>query len=314
MAPKLGLTWRDDRREVVGYVNRMRNLLFNRYDRLQLFDNVQHCFRPHRFRTKCGSGALCNSNYLGFTLPRYMAGIVSAWEYGLPLTIQTSWREHFFGKLPAGNRLEIIELPGDYPTEREVPNGKGLQMFADSFGDTGKVAVVEIKDIDGNIQGLRFDLQGNAWIKHPTVQVAEVLSVVLPPDLTGSVVLADDAGYELSIYAPGEHVPAYKRYGVPSTCRGNILVQATQRFTPVYFDCDVVEVGDQLVIEAFGRYFRFYESKDNAEQAQAQLNLNEAYQQIDGILSRDSGGNVPKITITPRGRLKLPGRTKLYPR
>src|SRR5687768_9961685 len=91
IAPKLGLSFTDNRSQVVTYLNRYRNFLFNLYEKERLFDNVFYCFRPSSFHNECSSCSPCDRCYLGFTLTRDMAGIKSAWAWDRPLTLRSSW-------------------------------------------------------------------------------------------------------------------------------------------------------------------------------------------------------------------------------
>ncbi len=120
MAPKMGLTWEDNRTEVIGYVNRYRNYLYNRYNERRLFDSVFQCFVPQRFRTLCRQCDPCASKFLGFTLPRFMAGVTGVWTHGIPLLQRSAWREQL--GLAA---VLCIGLPA-------------LNLLGESLGDSNK--------------------------------------------------------------------------------------------------------------------------------------------------------------------------------
>ena len=307
MAPKMGLTWEDNRTEVIGYVNRYRNYLYNRYNERRLFDSVFQCFVPQRFRTLCRQCDPCASKFLGFTLPRFMAGVTGVWTHGIPLLQRSAWREHYTGRAPDNGAIyDVVEQREHFPTERDIQTPSQLWMFAASNQDEGKAAYVEVRDTDGREQKLRFDLQGDGWAKSE-VFVEDIRSVVLPSNLKGAVTLATETGYELSAYSPTEIVPAYKRYALPAGCRTLALVQGTRPYVDLSFDNDVVEIGDRLVIEHFGKHFRYFESKDSTERQIATLELQSAFNHLDGLVSRDEGGKPPRPFASRLPRPRLPG-------
>ena len=293
IAPKIGLTWTDNRKEVVDFLNRYRNLLFNRYDKHNLFNDVWQCFCPQSFKNLCVTCDPCDRCYQGFSLPRDMASAVQVWEYNQPLRVRSHWREHYTGLAPwHGSRTDVVAVPEHFPTERDLPSASTLKIFAESLADSEKTVIVKVKDADGRTHKLEFTLNGDAWV-HTDVAVAEIVSVLLPTDRSGYLTLANADGYELSVYSPSETAPAYKRYKLPGNCHTNILVQGARQYVEVYFDDDMVEVGDRMVLEFMGRYFKYYESKDQRELQVAQLALVDAYKNLDGIVLRDAGGTAP---------------------
>lgn len=312
---KIGLTWQDNRDEIVDYLNRFRNLLYNRYEELRLFENVWQCFCPSSFHNECSSCNPCNRCYLGFTLPREMAGVVQAWQWGYPLRLRSSWREAFTGMAPSGgDHLDVVEVRENFPTERDLRSDGSLQVFAEAYGDNGKQLVIEATNTDNRQVKLEFILEGNGVVSSPAViKRGRIHNVILPADRCGSITLSNTDGYELSRYAPTENqVPAYKRYKLPARCRGNVLVQGTRQLTEVYFDTDVVEIGDRMVLEFMGTYFKHYESLDEREKRKAEKAMNDAYKQLDGLVSRDDGGKLPQPTIYGHARRALPGYRKHY--
>lgn len=314
MAPKLGLRWSDDRREVVDFLNRYRNLLYNRYERQRLFDSVFACFCPSLFHNECSSCSPCDRCYRGFTLPRDMAGAVQAWQWGYPLRMRNAWRESFTGRAPTGGDfLDVVEVRENFPTERDLQRPAYLQVFAENQSDGGKVVMLEVVDENRRPAKIKFTLEGSGTVTSDLL-VRSVKSVVLPSDRTGFIVLSDTNGWDLSQYSPGENsVPAYKRYKLPNRCSGNVLVQGTRQMTDVYFDEDVVEIGDRMVLEFMGTYFKHYESLDPRENAKGLQALQNAYDNLDGLVSRDDGGKLPQPVIHAKPKCQLPGYNKYYP-
>lgn len=314
IAPKIGLTMSDNRREVVDYLNRYRNLLYNRYEEMRLFDNVFQCFCPQKFHNECTGCNPCNRCYLGFTLPRDMAGIVNVWQWDYPLTLRDSWREGYNGRAPLHGQInDIVEIREGFPTERDLQRPSQLQIYAESGRDHDKNVVIHARNTDGRDVKIEFALRADASVNSAET-VSKIHSVVLPSELQGYVTLSDSEGYELSVYSPVEKVPSYKRYKVPGNCRGNILVQGSRQMVEVYFDTDVVEIGDRMVLEFMGTYFKYYESKDQREMVKAEQALARAYQQLDGLVSRDEGGKLPEPRLYAKGRPGLPGYNQYYKR
>lgn len=312
---KIGLTWQDNRSEIVTFLNRFRNLLYNRYDEMRLFDNVWQCFCPTRFHNECSSCNPCDRCYLGFTLPREMAGVVQAWQWGYPLRLRSSWREAFTGRAPSGgDQLDVVEVRENFPTERDLRSNSSLQVFAEAYGDNGKQVVIEATNTDNRQVKIGLTIEGNGVVASSVVvRRGRIHNVILPADRCGSITLSTTDGYELSRYAPTENqVPAYKRYKLPARCRGNVLVQGTRQLTEVYFDTDIVEIGDRMVLEFMGTYFKYYESRERSEMVKAEQALANAYKQLDGLVSRDDGGKLPQPTIHNHPRRALPGYKKHY--
>jgi hypothetical protein len=314
IAPEIGLSWSDNRREVVDYLNRYRNLLYNRYERQSLFDSVYHCFCPQLFRNACGTDS-CDRCYYGITLPREMAGVVNAWSWTAPLRVRDAWREAFTGLAPSGGAFgDLTEVREHFPTERDLQTAGSLQVYAESLLDEGKEMIVEVTTTDNRREKIAFILSGDGVVSKVDLIVKEIHSVLLPADRRGYITLSNADGYELSVYSPGENnVPAYKRYKLSGKCHHNLLVQGTRQFVEVYFDTDIIEIGDRMVLEFFGTYFKYYKSRDQSEKIKAAESLANAWANLDGLISRDEGARLPQPNIYPRpGCGKLPGYTRFY--
>lgn len=317
MGAAMGLDPVKDRDEVVGYVNKYRNLLYNSFDRIQLFDDFIQCFRILEFHQDC-HGFGC-ATYRGFTATLDMGGVVGAWESLLPVSTRSRWREVHRGKDGvSGSVIELIPLPGTFATERDMTATQKLRLYACNPKDAGKTVIVQAKTEDGIEHVLRFELGKDTQV---TVNrhVCSVVSVTLPVDLCGQVELYQDDGTLLSIYPPGVRTPQYRRYRINDTvfCQHDtILVQSARLYIPVTEDYEVIEVGDQLTIEAAGRYFRYGENTiDRNERRAADGYLDEMFRHIAGIKDRDRGrehndGVIPvNVRTKPRRsrRRGLPG-------
>jgi hypothetical protein len=313
MASALGLDPIKDRTEVVSYVNKYRNLLYNSWDRVQLFDDYKQCFTLQSMNQEC-SGNSC-STYKGFTATLDMGGVVGAWESLEQVTLRSRWRQVHRGMSPVmGPEVELVPMAGSFATERDMTTPARLSVYAHAAEDAGKTVMVRAKDSDGRERTLKFVLGKDTRVV-VNVIVKAVTSVTLPADLCGSVELHQDGGSILSIYPPGVITPQYRRYRVNSgfSCATETLfVQSARVYLPVTEDHDVIEVGDQLVIEAAGRFFKYGENTSDRKERVAALGYREEmFDYIGNIKSRDEGREKHDghFTMKPKHkrRRRLPG-------
>ena len=290
MASALGLDHVRDRTEVVSYVNKYRNLLYNSFNRIQLFDDYEQCFCLSNFHQTC-HGDACPT-YRGFTATLDMGGIMGAWESLKTVGVRSRWREVHRGKDNRGTALEILPVTGTFATERDMTSTQQIRLYTSSKEDAGKMVFITAKGADGEEHHLRFDL---AYDTQVTVnrQVCRITSVTLPVDLCGRVELYQDDGMLLSSYPPGVRTPQYRRYKVHDgySCGTNtILIQSARLYVAVTEDYEVIEVGDQLVIEAAGKFFKYGENTlDKKERAAADGYKEEMYDYLSNIKDRDRG-------------------------
>lgn len=292
MANALGLDPIRDRSETVEYVNKYRNLLYNSFKRVQLFDDYEQCFEITDFRLTC-SGDRCETGYRGFTATLDMGGIMGAWESLDPVTVRSRWREVHRGKgSPRGSAVELIPVTGHFATERDMTGAKKLTVFACSESDAGKSVFATVRTIDGNDRRIEFVLGKDNHVASDIVACA-VTSITLPVNLCGNVELYQEDGYLLSVYPPGVRTPNYRRYKLHNgfSCRSNtILIQSARVYVPVTEDHDVIEVGDQLVIESAAKYFKYGEnSTDEKELKTADRHLSTMFFYLENIVDRDRG-------------------------
>ena len=303
MAPFLGYVWPDNRVDVVKGVNDARNLLFNRYNRQKMFADAFHCFVPQTFYEGCGTS---RCGYFGATLPPDMQGVEKVWQCGEPLRIRSRWREAFTGKIQCSSEASVVLMPRKYPTEREMKIPAVITIFTESSQDTGKVVIMEVRTKYDGDQKLKFTLSGDEWVQS-TMDVAEIYSVSLPC-LTGKLTLSTLAGFTLSEYAPWETVPSYARVKLLTPCPHNVFIQGTRRFVPVWFDSDIVEMGDAIILEWLAQYLRYNKSRTESERRTAADALAQAYNSLDGLMARDLAGAIQdNIRRGPKPVPQLPG-------
>lgn len=303
MARSMGLNPTRDREEVIRYVNKYRNLLYNSFNRVQLFDDYEQCFTLTEFHQDC-HGSTC-TKYKGFTATLDMAGIMGAWESLQPVTLRSRWREVLHGKSsPRGTEVEIVPVNGTFATERDMTSAQQLKIYATSPNDAGKKVHITAKGVDGTEHRLLFTLDSDGQVTVNRI-VCSIVRVALPPDLCGEVQLYQQDGTLLSTYPSGITVPQYRRYKVHDnyTCGSNtILIQSARTFVPISDDYDVIEVGDELTIDAVGKYFKYGDNTIDAKERNAALGYREEmYGYIDNIKDRDTGRQ-KQDTLVPAAR------------
>lgn len=316
MAEAVGLSWEQNRPEVVKYVNKFRELIFTLYNDFKLFNESHHCLKVGTFKYGCDS-ACCADTFQGFTLPPDIVSIEDAWNYGRPLTVRSRWREGHTGiGLPCGPRLDVIELGEIFPTERELGAPSTLRIYTERDEDSCKRVVIKGEDACGKPLTATFSLVADGWAVVQRKKFARILSVSLPPDRVGGIKLADSEGNELSSYAPWERVPAYRRFRVATAhCSSTIHIKGVKKFTPVYFDSDIVEIGNTLVIEAAGKFFKYGDnSTDTADLRRAENDFAKLKVLMLGAMARHAGGaeqdGPPFITRNNRANKTLPGYSR----
>ncbi len=135
MARTLGLTWPRDRTEIVEYLNDYRDVLYNIYPDLKLFDNVFHCICVSSFPEKCGHPCSDSPCYQGFVLPEDVASAEAAWEYGYPLKIHSLTGPVAIEGAAPGDTLEIVIEAYAHHGFAWTSLIPGLGLLADDFAE-----------------------------------------------------------------------------------------------------------------------------------------------------------------------------------
>jgi hypothetical protein len=239
-----------------------------------------------------------------------MQGVVKAWNYGLPLRVRSRWREAFTGKVACHSELSVVVLPRQFPTERVFRAAVPLRFYTASAADAGKVIFMEAQMKHGR-QTLRFDLKTDEWVESQD-PVYDILSVSLPEGMTDEVTLATADGDVLSVYAPWERVPSYLRVKFLQPCPNNVFIQGTRRFTPVWFDPDIVEVGSATIMEFYAQYVRHSKAKDAIDRETAREALSDANRELDGLMARVTAGAIQDGPKRSRPSKALPGYARSH--
>lgn len=309
MGEAIGLKVSEDRPEIIRYLNKYRLLLYTLYEDFKLFDNVFHCICVNTFKQVCAD--CCRPTYQGVTLPNDILSVEAIWNYGRPLRLHSRWRESHTGIGVDGCvRVSANEMPETFPTERDLNKQSALKIFTEREEDEGKCVRIEVINANNKVVTLTFSLIRDGWAV-TSVVAKKILSVSLPQDRVGSITLAQRDGYELSKYAPWETVPNYRRFKLASNCRtGTVLVQGVKKYQRVYEDSDIVEVGNELIIEAAGKKFKFGDNTTDGNEIQVSDKWRaEMRVLLNGLISRHRGnaiqdGSAPIRTIRKKS---LPG-------
>lgn len=296
-----GKSVKADRHYLLAKLNAIRGVVHSNFPRLfeYRFSSFQVQNFPHGAVTNFGY-----PNYFGITLPRGFSAPVKAWQCNEPLTPRSEWRSMHSELMPCRSELSVELVPGKFPTERDLLVPSKLSVYSDSEQDSGKTMIVTARL--GTVEKrLRFDLSFDSLIQ-ADFTVDQIISVSLP-ELLGSVTLfAGDRA--LSKYYHGETIPAYSRIAVKTNKPCDVFVQARQLFEPVYFDTDIVEVGDVSVLEWLAKFVRWSSSVEKQKRDLALECFQLAKSQIEagmkvaiGKMYRDGtpGGKVNKRNITP---------------
>ncbi len=295
----LGKTVKHNRCEMVDTLNRIRQHFYLWYESIPLFLDGEECIEVQEFALDCN----CKETYLGITLPREYETVEAIWINNTPIKMYDRWREYRDGfKDSCGCKLAMYDVANFFPTEREfAPCGvcTHVKFLAKDPGDGGKIVRIKYKDSTGQDFQDEIVLKHDTYIKteKPVLQIEPRGGIVLPPDLVGTVLIADENGRVLSEYSPNEIVPSYRRMKLENVCCGDqVLVHASRKFTELFLDSDVIETDNRLAIEEAGRFMRYNDSTsaDLTFEAKASAHIANSRLYLLGEKSRHRG----KATIS----------------
>jgi hypothetical protein len=211
--------------------------------------------------------------------------------------------------------ISTQHLDSTFPTQIEMVGCDTLKVSSSSPKDAGKIVFVSVKKHDGSSQKIEFKIIEDEWA-HTHIETEFIENVILPSNLTGLVTLAQGEGRVLSVYKPTERVPSYGRLkilnlGCGCPTQKSLWIKATRKYQDVYFDTDIVEVGDRIILDIAGTYFRYWKSKDGNERNIADRALADLYMNLDGIMKRYRGRQLQDgMKYSP----KINNRSNLYRR
>lgn len=262
-----GMTVKENHCELVDKLNRIRQHFHLLYGEVDLFMNGEECLTIQEFPLDCN----CRETYLGITIPPEYEAIEAIWKNDVPIKMYDKWREYRDGiKSTCSCKLEMYDMEEFFPTEREIsPCGAStfIKMKAENPDDYGKIAIIRYKDANGQQNEDEIKLgEGYVRTSRQVKRINPRGGVILPNDLVGAVFIAEENGRILSEYSPSQTVPSFRRLKITGVCKGDqVLVKANRRFTPLYFDTDVIETDNRLAIEECARYFRYNDNTSGSQ-------------------------------------------------
>ena len=316
MAEALGKDWCRDRKEIITYINKYREYLHLMYPDLKLFTNKFYCIELQCFPEDCISTCSCNDDkYYGVTIPNDIDGILDVWEDHEPLrTYSKHWEGRvgvITGEKPRTTMSSTL-VHQQFPMERSLQKPSILKFYTSSSDDEGKVHIIKVNTILKKNQEVKVTLRGDGIVKTKEV-VTAVHAVILPGDLCGTVTVLDSDDFELSEYCGYDKVPSFRRLKITTPCNtGKVLIHGNQKFKPVWFDSDIVEVGSRLIIEAAARMFRYGETGTESDDIRrSQMDEDKLKKLIKGALDRKRGQSRQDGNVFHKRRLNktphLPG-------
>lgn len=320
VADVLGLRLPEQKEVATGYLNRIRSLWYHGFQSQRLFDDLLECVPTTELCLDCSGSA--GETYTGLSLPSHMAGPVSAWISKQPLTLRSRWWEKHEGVDTQGQRLELVELNGNFAAPKDPLKQFQLRALATSPGDSGKEILISGNDCEGRKHSVTLKLDSKGWVQCNDIWLRSITSVSLPSPREGEVILAalheDESTTEIDTYRPTDRaMPRYRRFRVttPCGCNQSVLIQANRRFNKIWLDQDVVEIGEDLILEHGARHFKNAENTtDKEELARGDYDLGRMHQLIKGMILREKGGQDQDGNLFIRGSRTRKARLKRHRR
>lgn len=304
----LGKDWEASRQEIVDLVNEFRESLYLHPDLPKLFTHKFYCIRPccYPMSCSCTCSSDCADTFRGFTLPSDIESIEGAWEDAEPLRLHSSWWEGRTGRKSNNTEptISLLDTGHISPTRRPMREPGPISIYTECNADDDKTLVIKALDCWGEVTEHLVKLQGGGVVE--TEDLFGIYSITLP-QIEGHVRLSV-GDYELSTYSRYDNrVPQYKIIKVNTGSCGcdKILIHGNQRFAPIWFDTDIVEVGSRIIIrEAVNALKYGREGSDQKELQRALIAENKMIRLIKSALKRSKGG------MTQDGHLFRPPRRR----
>lgn len=281
-----------DRPKLFKWLNQARERFYQMYPDIPLFF-ITECFEVQTFCTDCNE---CNDMFAGITLPRDHQTVEAMWFQDTPLNLYSEWREWQRGISPQCScELSKIDLPGSFSSERDVypKRPARLQVRALHPNDVGKKAVLRYVDITGTVRMTEFPLSLTGGLTELPVKGLAPGAGFSKDRTEGAVLLAEDNGRLLSLYAPDETVPTYRRIkllGLRAGC-DKVNIKSARKFFPLFRENDVVETDNRTAFEEMARFLRLNSKneKDGNDLKAAGYHLGQARLALAGDKARQLG-------------------------
>ena len=273
--------------KLIEIVNAIRQELYSMYSSVSQFATVQECFEVQTFCVGCNDGG---EVYRGITLPRDYAAVEAMWYDGRSVRLFDRWRAWQEGIThPCECGLKKFDMGDYFPTERDIVGASKLVFVAQNSADIMKEFTIRGKTVLGEAQET-FKLSDAS---QATVSVWVSIDQIVKDQTEGNVVLAQENGRKLSIYAPEEIVPAYKRIkitGIPDE-HAYVNIMAAREYVPLHDEQDAVETGNLRVWELMARYLKLdrKDGRSREDILSAEKFKNDARELLLGDASRNKG-------------------------
>lgn len=281
-----------DRTKLITWLNQARERMYQLYAEIALFE-INECFEVQTFCVDCNA---CSDAYSGVTLPREYQTVEAMWYNDSPVELFSSWREWQRGMSPyCACGLEKVDVPGLFSSERDpLPkNPKRLSVHAMLTADIGKTVTIRGVDVFGVQRVQSFQLKLTPQFTENAMRSLAAGAGFTKTRTEGGVVLAEEGGRMLSVYAPDETMPGYKRIkisGIRANC-ARVNIRGARRYFPVFRESDVVECDNRTAFEEMTRFLKINrkQNKDRNDIAVSAHHFNQAKGALLGDRSREIG-------------------------
>lgn len=311
-----GKTVRDNRAELVDLANDIRQHFYMLYEKVQMFMDLEECFCVQKFTHHCDP---CGARFNGITLPSYIQQIEGMKVSGLPVTLFNKWREYYAGFVArSGCRVESEDLGDGFCTERDIGDCPfPVKILIKNPRDCSKSVRFSYYDVNNHECTEEFQLS-TAYVatQTPLVRFKHPAGIVFSAPLEGGAVIAlcDHKGTIISEVYPGEVIPCLRRVRLANVCENDVVqLRASRRYTPLYFDHDIVETDNKQAFIEMALSFKFTRSQSTDPQVLQKGAWHEGRSKayLLGEKARDEGGGVVRrvnLLGTKINRSQLPSR------
>jgi hypothetical protein len=262
------------------------------------------------------------------TLPREVSTLIAASDSCRDYPVRSSWFEFS----PSGfsvntsdlssNSMNIIDYGSEWSTFRDLPSTGAPLRIGFSKYEQAFTVIVQGEDADGNviysdgdsrINGVEYTFGGEPepgdpeWFidDFPAIGFAKITKVIKPVTMEPvKLYYIDAAPVEIASYAPGEEVPGYRRYRLPSSFDdGDTIVGLVRRgYVPAVADNDVLYPGDITCLRTMVHAWNKSEAGDFATAAQLRA---VAYNDLDRAYAEYIGPQTSQIPMLDFGNNDL---------
>ena len=289
-AKYLGKDWIRDRNEIVDVVNEFREYLYIDPEMPNLFNDRYYSIELSEFHEDSHSTCTCAGNkYRGLVLPDDIDGILNVWTDQKPLRTHSRWWEGRVGRVD-GDKITNSTTPQNQisPTRRTMRSAGDLHIISYNAADNDKTVVIEYVDCLCDTVKVRVSLDE----KSPKVikGVHGIKSISSSGSLVGSWKLTESDGYELGEYTKHNSIPQYQVLKVSvDNCVDKVLIQGNQKFQPVCYDHDIVEVGSTIIIKHAARMLTYDDALDTPSLSKSELDRRKMLDLVSGAFARNRG-------------------------